>query len=314
MQEWFSCPTPSFIGVEIQSRGIYLLQAEKKRHKWVLLNSLAARLPVDVVDYGKFEYSEKLSAYLSVYVDQWRMKGKAAAICLPSHSVRMQSLFLPQGLSEPEIRNEIEACAKRDLLGSSEDIYMDFCILPAHQAGYMEVYFAVAKKEQVDQYVECVEAAGLKVKVVEVDLYAMKRAINFCMPALSQVEGQGIAFFCIREQRILFAVFLGDKLICSYAWEQDLSEHIGSLLKERISVFLTTFQDILIHRAVVCASPVIQTRLKETKYWIDWPVAYLHPLEHLTFHSQAEASQFSLQAADFLTVLGLVLRDRPAWL
>lgn len=167
----------SILGLDIQADGIRLVKLNKKRQ---IERMLTKPVPDQVFWEGKLTNWEKLHVCLSELVIEERLNGMAAAICLPHDQVKMQRIQLPVSLSDADIEAEIFLHLQKDLFPARDTVRIDYSIL-AQQENAMEIFFVAASDNYLSQYVACVNASGLKVKIIEVDVFAAKRAVKILL-------------------------------------------------------------------------------------------------------------------------------------
>ena len=144
----------------------------------------AKALPSGIFTEEKITDWQKLNFCLAELVSEHRLNGMAAAISVPSTLVRMQTIHLPAGLSDADVEAEIYLHLQRDLPGMKDELHLDFTVLP-QQAGFNDIFFVAIRNEYNSQYIDCVQTAGLKVKIVDVDVLALERSLKCVLPFTS---------------------------------------------------------------------------------------------------------------------------------
>jgi len=172
--------SPSLIGLDINPHGLWLMQLRKAGNRFQVELAANERLPEAVFVDGKIMEWELIRQVVSQLVNKMGLTGMAAAIHIPAREVHMQKIQIPRGMSDYAIEEEIKMQIKRDFPGLSHSLFIDFSVEKLQQSPYLQVSFAAAREEYISQYVNCIHSSGLKVKVVDVDVYALERgqAIN----------------------------------------------------------------------------------------------------------------------------------------
>lgn len=168
----------SLVGLDIQPDAIRLVRLKKIKRGFQAKDVIENYLPNDVFAEGKIKNWELLRSILVDLVNIHQLNGMPTAISLPVNLVRIHQMQMPHGLSEAEIEIELFSYIHNHLPGLTDSLSIDFVSLPQKQADYNEIFFAATRKEYLSSYIDCVNAAGLKVKIVDVDIYALKRAIS----------------------------------------------------------------------------------------------------------------------------------------
>lgn len=177
----FSLHSPSMVGLDIQPHEVRLVQLKKNKHGFLVERVAKNQLPPTVFAEGKINHWEGLGHVLTELISTLGIKGLPAAINLPASLVRMQQLQLPSGLTQRQIHTEIHAQLQRELPGMVDLLAIDYVAFPSDNAAYSDVLFAAARQEYIAQLGSCVSAAGLNVKIVDVDIYSLKRIVSYAI-------------------------------------------------------------------------------------------------------------------------------------
>jgi Tfp pilus assembly PilM family ATPase len=225
----------------------------------------------------------------------------------------MQHIQLPAGMQDSHIETEIYAQVTRDFPSMTEALCIDFFEAPHKQAGYSDIFFVAVRQEYLWQYVNCVNAAGLKVKIVDIDIYALKRAVSFVLtPLVATNEAQ--AMVCAMNNIASFIVFNGRDILFHQQWDMIDAIDFHSQLKSRIQIFFATFGHIIIRRLAICAAAHYLTWLKQVLHAIaEWEICYPDPLSQIKYGPAVDASLLGENAVEFLTACGLAMREVPRW-
>jgi type IV pilus assembly protein PilM len=165
------------VGLDIQPEGICLVQLEKKGGRYSIKHHVAESLPVGLYHEGRVVDWARLSACLKRFVKAQCIDGASVAFALPVHLLKMQQVILPEGICDDEIKMEIEARLLRETSEQDSAWCVDFA-LTSRQQGYIEVLFAAMPQEELSRYISCLQSAGLQIKIIDVDIFAIKRAVT----------------------------------------------------------------------------------------------------------------------------------------
>jgi type IV pilus assembly protein PilM len=164
----------SVVGLDIQPDAVSLLQLKKVRKSWQIYKTAAISLPEGVIDDGKILAVDALKGTLTTLVKQTKTEGQAAAIALPSNCVLRREINLPELLSEKEYVAELEMHLEKYLPGLAGGVYFDY----QTQKHTSMALIAAAKSDIVNSYVSVVNQSGLNIKIVDVDEFAIARAVQ----------------------------------------------------------------------------------------------------------------------------------------
>jgi type IV pilus assembly protein PilM len=309
----FSFSAPALVGLDIQPDSIRLVQLKKTRHGFLVEHVAAIPLPSPILMEGKIYHWDVLHAALGELVQALGIKGMAASIHLPARLVRMQQMQLPLGLSEAEIEAEIHTKMQRDLPGMTDALCIDFTLSTQKNRDYYDVFFTAARQQYLSDYTACINATGLRVKIVDVDMYALQRVVCFAFPPTATTNDVN-AMVYVTNDMAAFVVFHAQKMIFYHHW--DLSEATDFLpqLNSKIQLYLATDQQNTIHKLVVCGADHYFGGITNTTL-PPWTVelCYPRPFARMTLASHLNAQFIAANETDFLMACGSALREVPVW-
>jgi Tfp pilus assembly PilM family ATPase len=172
---------PALVGIAIQPETIHLVQLKKARKGYLLERVRRYALEKNIFSEGKISAFAELKKQLADMVKREDLQGVRAAVCVPASQVNMQRMTLPKGLSAQDIEAEISVYAQRSLPVKTENLAMDYRLSEAGQPQEIDVFFAAARKDYIDNFQSCLRAAGLQVKMIDVDIFALLRAARYAL-------------------------------------------------------------------------------------------------------------------------------------
>jgi type IV pilus assembly protein PilM len=304
---------PSVVGLDIQSDGIRLIQLKKSKHQYHLEQLAISKLPAGLFMEGKIKQWDLLLSALSELVLQLDIKNQLTALSLSANLVRMQHIQMPAGMQEIHIETEIEAQVARDFPSMTEALCLDFVEKPHKREGYSDIFFIVARQEYLRQYLHCVNAAGLKVKMVDIDIYAMTRAVSQGLtPTINTNEAQ--AFLHVVNNVASFIIFNDQDILFYQQWDIIDVTDFHSRLKSQIKIFFSTFAHVTIQRLAVCAEYSHLNWITEELCapW-GWKIYYPDPFAGMNCEWVNDIHLLKKNRVDFMVACGLAMREVPLW-
>jgi Tfp pilus assembly PilM family ATPase len=219
----------------------------------------------------------------------------------------MQSLNLPSGLSSHAVELEIYAYLERNLPGMRETLCIDFVDAPAKTIGYSQVFFAAARQEYLSQYIACVNAAGLQVKIVDVDVYALQRAVSFCFNSASERNAMNAILYLTNNNASLIG-FTEDDIVFHQYWDITETADFHTQLKNRMQMCNSA-----IKKVILCGGREYVDMMKSAAVLLAMDVCHVDPFADMRFSARMESEQITARAADFLIACGLSMRNIPKW-
>jgi Tfp pilus assembly PilM family ATPase len=337
--KFYPFSSPPLIGLDIQPGELRLIQMRKTRKTFVVEDASIIKLPETVFVDGKIKQWQELSLALRAGVEELACMNMAAAFSLPANLTRMQCLQVPVGISHAAIEEEIKVQVERDLPGLRDSLYIDFCISPSALAGYTNVFFVVTRQEYVSQYVDCLNATGLKVKIVDVDIFALKRILHFSSvkslimksnkhllinqavnQEVNQIVNQAIKqeeitiLICDINHILYLIVFTDYQIVFHQQWQAKKELELITKLKNQITTFLSESSSYKISKLRVYADDLLIAEIKNEAN-ANWSceVDSLNDFSFIAW-SQAVKEKIALKhRPSFLLACGAAMREVPKW-
>lgn len=200
------------VGLDISSSGVKLVElSEAGKGMYRLERYASEALPRGAVADGNIENIEQVSEAVRRVWKKSGTRAKLAVLGMPPASVITKKIVLSGGLSEDELELQVENEASQYIPFALEEVSLDFDVIGPLQNSLedVEVLLAASRKEKVEDRVAVAEAAGLKPKVMDIESYAARAALNRVMGLLPQGgQGQIVALFQIGAQITHISVLL----------------------------------------------------------------------------------------------------------
>lgn len=163
--------SPMSAGIDIQPDGVCLVQLKHHKYKFLLEKTAWLPLAANVYGEGKVAHWDKLTTLLFDWLQELNLPNLAAAAALPLQQVGMVRMDSATPVSEPSIH----AYLAQQFPGMNDDLAVDYCQLPNKVNGLL---IAAAKRHYLDNYVTCLKDAGLNLKIMDIDVFALRRAVG----------------------------------------------------------------------------------------------------------------------------------------
>lgn len=173
---------PPLIGVDISSSSVKLVELSQLPNNGAYTVECYAieALPKDAVSDGNINNLDALAETLQRAYKRLGTRIKNVAVALPAAAVITKKILLPAGMSEEDLEFQVESEANQYIPFALEEVNLDFQVLgpaPGNE-DELEVLLAASRKANVEDRVAAAEAAGLKVVVVDVELFAAETAFS----------------------------------------------------------------------------------------------------------------------------------------
>ena len=210
------------LGLDIRDEGIHALQLCRQAKRLTIKNYFSIDLPAAAITGGKILQKDSVSAALTQAVARHHLRGYPAAIALSATCVISQQIALPGGLSAAAYARAIQLNHENYFATVPEALAYDYWSLPSTSPTQADFMLVAARARHLQTYVDVVQAAGLSVKYVDVDQFALLRALPWLIKAWRPQDKVGILHLSVGH---------ADFIVCAaqqILWQQ----HVSSLRPE----------------------------------------------------------------------------------
>ncbi|MBV4505170.1 pilus assembly protein PilM [Pseudomonas sp. BW13M1] len=179
----------SLLGVEIASDSIRMLHLHRQRVGWRVQGWAQERFEPALPDSAASDEAEGLVLGLRRAHVQCRTRQFRVALALPASQVICKVCRLPVGLADLDVEAAVLAQAEQLFPFPLEDLALDFWVQGAcaNDPGQFEVLVVACRQSQLDPLERVFTRAGLQLEAVEVDSFALRRALLPEVPARGAV-------------------------------------------------------------------------------------------------------------------------------
>lgn len=166
----------AYVGVDLGTNSIKLVQIEKTGDHWSVTRHGEAQTPEDTIKDGVVIDSEAVGEALRQAMKEGKISATSAIIGVAGGSVIVRNVRI-QKMPEATLRKSIRFEAGRYVPSSVEDSFIEFEIIGDAPDNHMDVLIVAAPREIVKSRIEACSKAGLEVEIVDIEAFAMYRAL-----------------------------------------------------------------------------------------------------------------------------------------
>ncbi len=297
----------TLIGLDINSDEIRLVQLSRAKHKVRIEKVALEALPPGAIMDGKIHQPATVKSVVAKMVQDTQTQGLATALALPAHCVISKRIKLQAFLREEECEAEISAHLDRYLPEVTEELCFDFWFVNSLPVARRDILLIASRLELLNTYASVVTDAGLVVKIVDVDSYALIRAAQFC---LASDDMESVALLHINETAVEFIVFHQNEIIFSQHWhgrQEELLQQLQRIIQQCFSMH----RHVQISRLVVAGifSGLPEYLAKQLAVTI----VHINPFTNTLFAPQVDQNALHKIGSRLLIAFGLGLRKMPRW-
>ncbi|QOC24266.1 pilus assembly protein PilM [Wenzhouxiangella sp. AB-CW3] len=171
---------PPLVGVDIGSSSIKVLQLSQSGSGHRVEAFALEPVPEGAVSEGMISEPDEVAEALKRAIKRSGTKAKHCAMAVAGAAVISKIITLSSDLSEDDIEAQIEVEANQYIPYPREEVSLDFEVLgpSPRNAELVEILLAASKTEHVDMRREVADLAGLEVRVIDVESFAVANAFD----------------------------------------------------------------------------------------------------------------------------------------
>ena len=260
----------SLLGLDISSSAVKLLEISRSGSRYKVESYLVRPLPPNTVVEKNINDVEALADTIRKVVSQSRAKAKDAAVAVFGSSVITKVIEMPAELSDQALETQIALEADQYIPYPLDEVALDFEVVGPSENNpeQVGVLLAACRLENVDARVQALEMAGLKPRVVDVEVFAVERSFELLANQLEELGDQVVAIADVGATMLTLSALVNGKTV--YTREQlfggkQVTEEIqrryglsleeagqakkqGGLPEDYVSEVLEPFKDALVQQ------------------------------------------------------------------
>ncbi len=178
----------TLLGIDISSTTVKLLELSRSGNRYKVEAYAVEPLPPSAVVEKNIVELESVGQALEKVLARSRSSLKQAAVAVAGSAVITKIIEMDADLDDAEMEEQIKLEADQYIPYPLDEVAIDFEIQgpSSRNTDRVEVLLAACRRENVDIREAALALAGIDVKIVEVEAYAMERA---CELVIDQLDG-----------------------------------------------------------------------------------------------------------------------------
>ena len=230
MLKLFKSKRKAILGVDISPSCVRIIETGMDNQQRFVVDYGFEPLPADAVEGHVIKDIDTVAACIRRLISRGHFSSKCAAVAVRDSAVISKVIQISDGLADSELEELIVTDADKYIPFPIEEINMDFAVQgpSSKNPAKLDVLIVASRSENVSTRVEAVTRAGLQVKVVDVESFAIERVVSlFAEDLPSQGQEKVIAVMDVGSHFSSLCVLQNMKL--SYSREEEFGEE--NLLK-----------------------------------------------------------------------------------
>ena len=301
----FSCFKQSVVaGLALCGNQFTLVKVKRFTQKIILKGFAVVPIPADLIMDGKIDQSTRMIDIIKRLVEMAHAENCDTAIGLPASFVIRKKIKLPDYLTDKECEAEISGNIERYVPGIHEELNFDYVRLMGQEKNMLLI---AARTAQIKSFVTIVEAAGLKVRVVDVDIYALARAMHFAYPS-EQVQ----IIVVVDSVLLQLIVLQQQKIIFSHQFTMSDEESMVEKIEHGLQLFSTATKLFYEKKIFLMGNLKNIAHFKRVvQNELGFHVEVANPFLFIMLAAYLDKQEFYAKAPGLISALGLTMRRYP---
>ena len=169
----------NLIGLDIGTSTVKVVELEENKGKYTLKNIGVAKIPRETINNGVIINADPLVQTIKSLFSSLKISNKNAVVSVSGNNVIIKKINLPI-MNEDELEPLIESEAEQFIPFDLDEVNIDFQILGVSEENpdKMDVMLVAAKKANVQDYLDALTTAGIKTKIIDIDVFAMENMFS----------------------------------------------------------------------------------------------------------------------------------------
>ena len=260
------------VGIDISSTAVKLLELSrvgKGGKSYRVENYAVEALPANVIEDKVIKDLEAVGEVVKRAIARSRVKLTHAAVAVAGSAVITKTIAMPADLPESELEADIGLEAEQYIPYPMDEVSLDFEVIGPSENNpedEVDVLLAASKKDIIEDRSLAIEMAGLKTRVVDIELFALENAFTLLAEndpeidsdeiiALVDVGATTTSFSVLNELKIVYTreqAFGGNQLTeqiqhrygLSYE-EASMAKRLGNLPEDYETELLEPFKEAI---------------------------------------------------------------------
>lgn len=319
----------NFIGLDLGSESIKLLQINSSASPKRIEKFAVSKIPHGSIVKNEIKDYDLVANILKSAVKQGGFQTTNLALAIPRSSTIIKNINIDNRLNSEEIETRAWIEANHhfpDLVGDS---YLDFSIngISPQDPNQLELILVACRKEVIKPYLEVAKAAGLTLKIVDINSFALERSLALIAPTHPDLETIALLNFDIslstlivlQKQKLIYAhdeTFDGQRLQ-NQLRESDndeikkqtaLKENLSAYLRHAMHFFYSSRPNVAIEKIFLSGDCALEPSLLpfiQQEIGVEMDVA--NPFQTMEFNSHLKSEELKKYAPALVLCTGLAL-------
>jgi len=212
--------TSQVLGIDISSTTVKLLELSQSGDRYRVESYAVAPLPPEAVVEKNVNQVETVGGLIRELVSRSKTRAQQTVVAVAGSAVIIKTIPMPAGLSEEDLEAQLTVEADQYIPYPLEEVALDFEELGpvVGRDDQVNVLLAACRQETIESRVDAIEVAGLTPAIMDVEVFAMERALALLKTQMPMANPETIAMVDIGASMTTLSVYAGGESV--YTREQ----------------------------------------------------------------------------------------------
>ena len=212
--------TSQVLGIDISSTTVKLLELSQSGDRYRVESYAVAPLPPEAVVEKNVNQVETVGGLIRELVSRSKTRAQHAVAAVAGSAVIIKTIPMPAGLSEEDLEAQLTVEADQYIPYPLEEVALDFEELGPVEGrdDQVNVLLAACRQETIESRVDAIDVAGLTPAIMDVEVFAMERALALLKTQMPMENPETIAMVDIGASMTTLSVYAGGESV--YTREQ----------------------------------------------------------------------------------------------
>ncbi|CAN5387034.1 pilus assembly protein PilM [soil metagenome] len=327
----YNAKSHTFVGVDISNRTVKLLQLHQENKTFEVKAYSIISMPATAVITKEIKDIVATANAVKKAITQGNITAAYAAVAIDDASVINKLIQMDATLSDYEIEQQIYFEAEKYIPFKLSEVNFDFKIMgpSTNSADWCDVQLTIARSENISAYEQALSQAGLILKIVDLESYALQRVAELMAAHLpNRGINKVIAMVDVGELRTTLTIlynlsqifnrneifgmqqFTNDILSCEEKNLRLFKSALVQHLQRALQFFFSAKPYSEIHTLLLVGNCAIVPNITDyLTEQLNIPTLIANPFIDMSISSHIDSEKF-LQVAPVLTIsCGLAVRE-----
>ena len=176
--EWMNI-NPAHVGLDIDATSIIIVQLRKQADRFVLEQVNIKTLPKDTIDEDRIQTPSVITKLISEAKTESNLSPTQISIAAPANFVATAYGQISKHSTDIQKEALARAEIRKTFPNIYKDLYYDFVVLDSEtpeKETNLSILLVAARKDEMEPRLKAIQSAGLQVKALQVEYYALEQA------------------------------------------------------------------------------------------------------------------------------------------